>query len=151
MCSIRSHGSNPGISLQQAQQEMDSSVFARIATTRCSKQANRQMLSRLPAELVHPGTRTALWMLFGAVLFLLLIACAMSPLFCLPVRARTNERAPPCGFGRQPRKPDPIADAGVPAFILFLGFTGVWYWLRLQFPRSGHRPHRNQRLRRGSS
>lgn len=31
---------------------------------------------RLPAELVHPGTRTALWMLFGAVLFLLLIACA---------------------------------------------------------------------------
>ncbi len=66
----------PGISLQQAQQEMDSiSVRSNrdYPLFEAGKSAN---VVRLPAELVHPGTRTALWMLFGAVLFLLLIACA---------------------------------------------------------------------------
>jgi len=66
----------PGVSLQQAQQEMDS-ISARLngeyPTFETGKSVN---VVRLPAELVHPATRTALWMLFGAVLFLLLIGCA---------------------------------------------------------------------------
>jgi predicted permease len=66
----------PGMSLQQAQQEMDS-ISARLNREYPLFEAGKSVnVVRLPAELVHPGTRTALWMLFGAVLFLLLIACA---------------------------------------------------------------------------
>jgi len=65
-----------GISLQQAQQEMDS-ISVRLNREYPLFEAGKSVnVVRLPTELVHPGTRTALWMLFGAVLFLLLIACA---------------------------------------------------------------------------
>ncbi len=66
----------PGVSLEQAQQEMDS-ISVRLNREYPLFEAGKSVnVVRLPAELVHPGTRTALWMLFGAVLFLLLIACA---------------------------------------------------------------------------
>lgn len=66
----------PGISLQQAQQEMDS-ISARLNREYPLFETGKSVnVVRLPSELVHPGTRTALWILFGAVLFLLLIACA---------------------------------------------------------------------------
>ncbi|HTW45382.1 MAG TPA: ABC transporter permease [Acidobacteriaceae bacterium] len=66
----------PAVSLQQAQQDMDS-ISARLNREYPLFEADKSVnVVPLPAELVHPGTRTALWMLFGAVLFLLLIACA---------------------------------------------------------------------------
>jgi predicted permease len=66
----------PGVSLQQAQREMDS-ISSRLNREYPLFETGKSVnVVPLPAELVRPGTRTALWMLFGAVSFLLLIACA---------------------------------------------------------------------------
>jgi predicted permease len=66
----------PGISLQQAQQEMDS-ISAGLGHKYPIFEAGKSInVVPLPAELVRPGTRNALWTLFGAVVFLLLIGCA---------------------------------------------------------------------------
>ena len=66
----------PGISLQQAQQEMDS-ISAGLGSEYPLFEAGKSInVVPLTTELVRPGTRTALWTLFGAVFFLLLIGCA---------------------------------------------------------------------------
>jgi predicted permease len=66
----------PGITLLQAQKEMDS-INARLSSQYPLFEAGKSItVMPLPAELVRPGTRTALWTLFGAVFFLLLIGCA---------------------------------------------------------------------------
>jgi predicted permease len=66
----------PGVTLQQAQQEMDS-ISAGLGNEYPIFEAGKSItVVPLPAELVRPGTRTALWTLFGAVFFLLLIGCA---------------------------------------------------------------------------
>jgi putative ABC transport system permease protein len=66
----------PGITFQQSQHEMDS-ISARLNREYPLFEAGKSVnVVRLAAELVPSNTRTALWMLFGAVLFLMLIACA---------------------------------------------------------------------------
>jgi predicted permease len=65
----------PGITPELAQQEMAS------ISTNLNREYPRFETGKsvsvvpLPMELVGPSARTALWMLFGAVLFVLLIAC----------------------------------------------------------------------------
>jgi predicted permease len=66
----------PGITPQQAQQEM-LSVSTRLSDQYPQFEAGKSVsIVPLPIEIVGHRTRTSLWMLFGAVLFLLLIACA---------------------------------------------------------------------------
>ena len=66
----------PGVTLQQAQQEMDA-ISTGLSSEYPLFEAGKSInVVPLTAELVAPGTRTALWTLFGAVFFLLLIACA---------------------------------------------------------------------------
>ena len=66
----------PGVSLQQAQQEMNA-ISAGLSSEYPLFEAGKAInVVPLTSELVAPGTRTALWTLFGAVFFLLLIGCA---------------------------------------------------------------------------
>jgi putative ABC transport system permease protein len=65
----------PGVTAQQAQQEMVS-IGARLNGEYPQFEAGKSIsVVSLPMELVGPRIRTGLWMLFGAVLFVLLIAC----------------------------------------------------------------------------
>lgn len=67
---------NPGVTPQQAQQEM-LSISTRLNSQYPQFEAGKSVsVVPLPIELVGHRTRTSLWMLFGSVLFLLLIACA---------------------------------------------------------------------------
>jgi predicted permease len=60
---------------QQAQQEMVS-ITARLNREDPEFEAGKSVsVVPLPMELIGPRVRTGLWMLFGAVLFVLLIAC----------------------------------------------------------------------------
>jgi predicted permease len=60
---------------QQAQQEMVS-ITARLNSEYPEFEAGKSVsVVPLPMELIGPRVRTGLWMLFGAVLFVLLIAC----------------------------------------------------------------------------
>ncbi len=64
-----------GVTLRQAQQEMDS-LGSRLTSEYPQFEAGKSIsVVPLPLELVGPRVRTGLWMLFGAVLFVLLIAC----------------------------------------------------------------------------
>jgi predicted permease len=66
----------PGVTLQQAQQEMNA-ISTGLSSEYPLFEAGKSInVVPLTAELVAPGTRTALWTLFGAVFFLLLIGCA---------------------------------------------------------------------------
>jgi putative ABC transport system permease protein len=66
----------PGVTLQQAQQEMNA-ISAGLSREYPLFEAGKSInVVPLTSELVGPGTRTALWTLFGAVFFLLLIGCA---------------------------------------------------------------------------
>jgi predicted permease len=66
----------PGVTPQQAQQEM-LSISTRLSDQYPQFEAGKSVsVVPLPTELVGHRTRTSLWMLLGAVLFLLLIACA---------------------------------------------------------------------------
>jgi predicted permease len=79
----------PGVSPYQAQQEMIS-IGTRLSRQYPEFEAGKSIsIVPLPLELVGQRTRTALWMLFGAVLFLLLIACANIASLVL---ARQNSR-----------------------------------------------------------
>ena len=65
-----------GITLPQAQQEMDA-ISTGLSSEYPLFEAGKSInVVPLTTELVRPGTRTALWTLFGAVFFLLLIGCA---------------------------------------------------------------------------
>ncbi|HTF69262.1 MAG TPA: ABC transporter permease, partial [Edaphobacter sp.] len=64
-----------GVTPQQAQLEMVS-ISARMNSEYPQFETGKSVsVVPLPMELVGPRVRTALWMLFGAVLFVLLIAC----------------------------------------------------------------------------
>lgn len=76
MPSTRSRASNSGVTLKQAQEESDS-ISVRLNREYPQFEAGKSInMVSLPLELVRSSTRTALWTLFGAVFFLLLIACA---------------------------------------------------------------------------
>jgi predicted permease len=64
-----------GVTPEQAQQEM-ADLGARLNKQYPQFEAGKSInVVPLTAELVGPGIRASLWMLFGAVLFVLLIAC----------------------------------------------------------------------------
>ena len=64
-----------GVTPQQAQQEM-ADLTARLNKQYPQFEAGKSInVVPLTAELVGPGIRASLWLLFGAVLFVLLIAC----------------------------------------------------------------------------
>jgi predicted permease len=66
---------NAGVNPEQAQQEMDS-ISARLKSEYPQFEVGKSVnVVPLPKELVGPRVRIALWMLFGAVVFVLLIAC----------------------------------------------------------------------------
>src|ERR1700733_3957703 len=66
---------NAGVTPEQSQQEMDS-ISARLKSEYPQFEVGKSVnVVPLPKELVGPRVRIALWMLFGAVVFVLLIAC----------------------------------------------------------------------------
>ncbi len=90
----------PGITLQRAQQEMDS-ISTGLSHEYPLFEAGKSIsVVTLPTELVRPRTRTALWTLFGAVCFLLLIGCAnVASLLLARQSLRERERAVRAALG----------------------------------------------------
>ena len=84
----------PGVTVQQAQQEM-SSIQARLTEQYPEFEAGKSVnLVPLSQEVVGPRVRASLWMLLGAVLFLLLLACInVASLVLARQSAREKEQA----------------------------------------------------------
>ena len=83
-----------GVTPQQAQQEM-AYLNARLNKQYPQFEAGKSVnVVPLTAELVGPRIRASLWMLFGAVLFVLLIACTnVASLVLARQRSREKENA----------------------------------------------------------
>ena len=65
----------PGVPLERAQADM-SAIMARLAEQYPGNEGFGINLVRLPDQVVGPALRTALWVMLGAVVAVLLIACA---------------------------------------------------------------------------
>jgi putative ABC transport system permease protein len=89
-----------GVTPQQAQQEM-TSINARLNQQYPQFEAGKSVnVVPLTEELVGPRIRASLWMLFGAVLFVLLIACTnVASLVLARQRSREKENAVRAALG----------------------------------------------------
>ena len=83
----------PGVSLRQARAEMDA-IAARLAAAYPTANAQFGAVLRPIREVFVGDIRPAILVLFGAVMFVLLIACAnVANLFLMRGAARTREIA----------------------------------------------------------